>query len=136
MNKIARFKEYSKNEELMHGYDTDSGGSSLLSGIGDKFFGWLGRKSGNLMDASYKFIEDEVERQVKSKEIKEDDSDLVISRTNGIITKKSIEGKSEEEIAQMILDYIKYMKDEILPQFTKPGMSEKRYYQNLKKIKN
>jgi hypothetical protein len=116
MKNIKSFDQYIK-EELTHGYDTDTGGSSLLTKASDAAFGWLGRKFKNPIDTAYKFIEDEVERQVKSKEIKEDEIDLVISRTNGIITKDFIEGKSEKEIEKMILDYIKYMKDEILPTF-------------------
>ena len=134
MNNIKSFEQYIK-EELTHGYDTDTGGSSLLSGIGDKFFGWIGRGTGNIFDTAFKFIKDEVERQVKSKEIEKDNSAVVISRTNGIITKKSIEGKSEKEIEEMILDYIEYMKKEVIPHFPKPVISEKRYYHNLQKVK-
>jgi len=134
MKNIKSFDQYIK-EELTHGYDTDTGGSSLFKKASDKAFGWLGRTVfNNPIDTAYKFIEDEVKRQVESEEIKEKDSDFVISQTNGIITKYSTEGKSEKEIEQMILDKIKKIKEEILTQF--PDMSEKRYYHNLQKIKN
>ena len=134
MKNIKSFDQYIK-EELFHGTAREQTGSSLLAKAGDKFFGWIGRGTGNIFDTAFKFIKDEVERQVESKEIEEDNSAVVISRTNGIITEKSIEGKSEKEIEEMILDYIEYMKKEVIPHFPKPVISEKRYYHNLQKVK-
>ncbi len=135
MNNIKSFEQYIKEEFFPTATKGEHGGSKLLQKVGDKVFGWIGDKTGNKVDTAYRLLKAEIAKQVKEGQISPEDEGFVYSKTKMSITEYAVENKSEEEILKMLKDRLELVKKEELSQFTKPVISEKRYYHNLQKVK-
>jgi hypothetical protein len=102
MNKIARFKEYSKNEELFHGYGSSKGeGGGIGSKTADKIFRKVGKFFGNKSD----ILSDYLASKVDDGEITQGESDQIFG-----MLEYSVEDKKEPEIISMVDDKISEMK--------------------------
>ena len=102
MNKITRFKEYSKNEELFHG---QSGGYGE-SGAKSKAFDWLTRKAGVLLKMPGDLLEDYLILKVEEKEITEEEATELLKTLEFTVTydkmkKEQIHSLVDEEISKM-----------------------------------
>ena len=71
MSKIARFEEYTKNEELFHGYTSKGEGGGIGSKTADKVFRKIGKFFGNTSD----ILNDYLVSKVESNEITKGESD-------------------------------------------------------------
>jgi Arc/MetJ-type ribon-helix-helix transcriptional regulator len=103
MKNIKSFEQYIK-EELTHGYDTDTGGSSLLSGIGDEVGGFFGRVFKNKSDIMRGILDELL------KDENEEDIEFIKSQVNRNITQGQIKGKSEDEIREIVSKEIEDIK--------------------------
>jgi hypothetical protein len=102
MNKITRFKEYSKNEELFHG---QSGGYGE-SGAKLKAFDWLTRKTGKLLGMPGDILEDYLLSKVDEEEITEEEATELLKTLEFTVTynkmkKEQIHSLVDEEISKM-----------------------------------
>ena len=74
MNKIVRFNEFSKNEELFHGYGSSKGeGGGIGSETANKVFRKIGKFFGNKSD----ILSDYLASKVDAKEITQGESDSI-----------------------------------------------------------
>jgi len=103
MKNIKSFEQYIK-EELTHGYDTDTGGSPLLSGIGDKVGKFLGKTFGFKSDIMGGILDELL------KDENEEDIEFIKSQVNRNITQGQIKGKSEDEIREIVSKEIEDIK--------------------------
>jgi len=91
MNKIARFKQYSQNEELFHGQPGGRGetGSDLL----DNVFTWLGDKFGLEVDILTTYLNSLVKDEVITEEESNQISKHLLTRVGG---------KNRDQIKKMV----------------------------------
>lgn len=101
MNKIARFKEYSKNEELFHGYSSKGEGGGIGSKTADKVFRKIGKFFGNSTDV----LNDYLVSKVDGGEITQEESDSIFD-----MLEYSCKDKKEAEIVSMVDAKISEMK--------------------------
>jgi len=101
MNKIARFKEYSKNEELFHGYSAKGEGGGIGSKTADKVFRKIGKFFGNTADT----LNDYLASKVDGGEITQQESDQIFD-----MLEYSCRDKKEAEIVSMVDAKIAEMK--------------------------
>ena len=102
MNKIVRFEEFSKNEELFHGYGSSKGeGGGIGSKTADKVFRKIGKFFGNTADT----LNDYLASKVDAKEITQGESDSIFD-----MLEYSCRDKKEAEIVSMVDDKISEMK--------------------------
>ena len=111
MNKIARFKEFTTNEELHHGYSGagEGGGSKLLQKVSSKVGRWLGSKLfGNEVDIMRNILDGILNDPNQRSEfgIDEKNIELVKSEVERITTEGMFKKKSEEEITEILMEYI------------------------------
>jgi hypothetical protein len=111
MNKIARFEEFSKNEELTHGinHPSEYGGSQLLQKVSSKVGRWLGSKLfGNEVDIMRNILDGILNDPNQRSEfgIDEKNIELVKSEVERITTEGMFKKKSEEEITEILMEYI------------------------------
>ena len=101
MNKIARFEEFSTNEELFHGYGSSKGeGGGIGSKTADKVFRKIGKFFGNTADT----LNDYLASKVDANEITQGESDHVYDRLE-----YSTRGKKGPEIQSMVDSYLDEM---------------------------
>ena len=102
MNKIVRFEEFSKNEELFHGYGSSKGeGGGIGSKTADKIFRKVGKFFGNTAD----ILNDYLVSKVDDGEITKGESDSIFD-----MLEYSCRGKKTEEIHSMADEKIAEMK--------------------------
>jgi hypothetical protein len=102
MNKIVRFEEFSKNEELFHGYGSSKGeGGGIGSKTADKVFRKIGKFFGNTADT----LNDYLASKVDAKEITQGESDNIYD-----MLEYSCRDKKEDEIHSMVDAKISEMK--------------------------
>ena len=102
MNKIVRFEEFSKNEELFHGYGSSKGeGGGIGSKTADKIFRKIGKFFGNTAD----ILNDYLVSKVDDGEITKGESDSIFD-----MLEYSCRDKKEAEIVSMVDDKISEMK--------------------------
>jgi len=102
MNKIARFKEYSRNEELFHGYGSSKGeGGGIGSETADKIFRKIGKFFGNSAD----ILNDYLVSKVDDGQITKGESDRIFDMLEYICR-----DKKEPEIISMVDAKISEMK--------------------------
>ena len=100
MSKIARFEEYTKNEELFHGYTSKGEGGGIGSKTADKVFRKIGKFFGNTAD----ILNDYLANKVEAGEITAADSNQLFDILEyGCRDKKKEEiySKVDAEIAKM-----------------------------------
>jgi hypothetical protein len=102
MNKIVRFEEFSKNEELFHGQSSGYGESGAKS----KAFDWITRKTGKLLGMPADILEDYLISKVDDGEITEEQSeqilkDLEFTVSHNKMKKEQIYALVDEEISKM-----------------------------------
>ena len=102
MNKIVRFEEFSKNEELFHGYGSSKGeGGGIGSKTADKIFRKVGKFFGNTADT----LNDYLASKVDANEITQGESDSIFD-----MLEYSCRDKKEAEIVSMVDAKISEMK--------------------------
>ena len=101
MNKIVRFEEFSKNEELFHGYSSKGEGGGIGSKTADKVFRKIGKFFGNSADV----LNDYLATKVDANEITQGESDSLFD-----MLEYSCRDKKEAEIVSMVDDKISEMK--------------------------
>jgi hypothetical protein len=102
MNKIVRFEEFSKNEELFHGYGSSKGeGGGIGSKTADKVFRKIGKFFGNTADT----LNDYLASKVDAKEITQGESDSIFD-----MLEYSCRDKKEADIISMVDAKISEMK--------------------------
>jgi len=112
MNKIARFKEYSKNEELFNGYGSYKGeGGGIGSKTADKIFRKVGKFFGNTTD----ILNDYLASKVDDKVITQEEANHVYDRLE-----YSTRGKKGPEIQSMVDSYL----DEMFGEFQGDSRTE------------
>ena len=101
MNKIARFEEFSTNEELFHGYGSSKGeGGGIGSETADKIFRKIGKFFGNSAD----ILNDYLISKVNDKVITQEEANHVYDRLE-----YSARGKKGPEIQSMVDSYLDEM---------------------------
>ena len=94
MNKIVRFEEFSKNEELFHGYGSSKGeGGGIGSKTADKVFRKIGKFFGNTADT----LNDYLASKVDAMELTQAESDSMFD-----MLEYSCRDKKEQEIHSMV----------------------------------
>jgi len=93
MKKIARFEDYSKNEELFHGYTSKGEGGGIGSKTADKIFRKLGKFFGNTAD----ILNDYLVSKVEAKELTQSESDRLFD-----MLEYNCRDKKEQEIHSMV----------------------------------
>jgi hypothetical protein len=102
MNKIVRFNEFSKNEELFHGYGSSKGeGGGIGSKTADKVFRKIGKFFGNTADT----LNDYLVSKVDDGEITQLESDNIFD-----MLEYDCRNKKEAEIHSMVDAKISEMK--------------------------
>ena len=102
MNKIVRFNEFSKNEELFHGYGSSKGeGGGIGSKTADKVFRKIGKFFGNTADT----LNDYLVSKVDDGEITQLESDNIFD-----MLEYDCRNKKEAEIVSMVDEKIAEMK--------------------------
>ncbi len=102
MNKIVRFEEFSKNEELFHGYGSSKGeGGGIGSKTADKVFRKIGKFFGNTAD----ILNDYLVSKVDDGEITKGESDSIFD-----MLEYSCRDKKEADIISMVDAKISEMK--------------------------
>ena len=102
MNKIVRFEEFSKNEELFHGYGSSKGeGGGIGSETADKIFRKIGKFFGNTAD----ILNDYLVSKVDDGEITKGESDSIFD-----MLEYSCRDKKEADIISMVDAKISEMK--------------------------
>jgi hypothetical protein len=101
MNKIVTFKEFSKNEELFHGYSAKGEGGGIGSKTADKIFRKVGKFFGNTAD----ILSDYLASKVEEDEITQGESDNIYD-----MLEYSCRDKKKDEIHSMVDDKISEMK--------------------------
>lgn len=93
MNRIARFEEFSTNEELFHGYTSKGEGGGIGSKTADKVFRKIGKFFGNPTDTLNDYLISKVE-----------DGVITQAEADEIYTKLefSVKGKKGPEIMSMV----------------------------------
>jgi hypothetical protein len=102
MNKIVRFEEFSKNEELFHGYGASKGeGGGIGSKTADKIFRKVGKFFGNTADILNDYIMSKV-----------DNGEITQSEGNQLYDALEYSSRSmkRQEIESMVDSKIKEMK--------------------------
>jgi hypothetical protein len=93
MNRIARFEEFSTNEELFHGYTSKGEGGGIGSKTADKVFRKIGKFFGNSAD----ILNDYLASKVDANEITQSESDKLFD-----MLEYSCRGKKGPEIQSMV----------------------------------
>jgi len=101
MSKIARFEEFTKNEELFHGYTSKGEGGGIGSKTADKIFRKIGKFFGNTADV----LNDYLVSKVDDGQITQAESDRLFD-----MLEYSCRDKKEDEIHSMVDDKISEMK--------------------------
>ena len=101
MNKIARFNEFSTNEELFHGYSSKGEGGGIGSKTADKVFRKIGKFFGNTADT----LNDYLVSKVDDGEITQLESDSIFD-----MLEYSCRDKKEADIISMVDAKISEMK--------------------------
>ena len=101
MGKIIKFAEFTKNEELFHGYSSKGEGGGIGSKTADKLFRKVGKFFGNTSDILNDYLADKVE----SGEITEVDSNQLFD-----MLEFRCRDKKAEEICSLVDAEIAKMK--------------------------
>ena len=101
MNKIVRFEEFSKNEELFHGYSSKGEGGGIGSKTADKVFRKIGKFFGNTAD----ILNDYLASKVDGGELTQVESDNIYD-----MLEYSCRDKKSDEIHSMVDAKISEMK--------------------------
>ena len=101
MNKIVRFEEFSKNEELFHGYSSKGEGGGIGSKTADKIFRKVGKFFGNTAD----ILNDYLASKVDDGELTQGESDNIYD-----MLEYSCRDKKSDEIHSMVDAKISEMK--------------------------
>ena len=115
MNKIIRFKEFSKNEELFHGYSSKGEGGGIGSETAKKIFSKVGSTANKFLknigfEGGFEGdVMEEILDELIQKE-KEEDRSFLKSQVNRNITQDQIKGKSDDEIRKIVDNEIKNVK--------------------------
>jgi hypothetical protein len=111
MNKIVRFNEFSKNEELFHGYGSSKGeGGGIGSETANKIFGKVGSFANKFFGGLEGDVMGGILDELIQKE-KEEDRDFIKSQVDKNITAGKLKGKSEDEIRTIVADEIINVKE-------------------------
>jgi uncharacterized protein YuzB (UPF0349 family) len=105
MNKIARFEEFSQNEELFHGYTSKGEGGGIGSKTANKVFRKIGKFFGNSAD----ILNDYLLSKVEDKVITQSEADEVYD-----MLEYSCRGKKGPEIQSMVDAKLEEMYGEFL----------------------
>jgi hypothetical protein len=100
MNKIVRFEEFSKNEELFHGYSSKGEGGGIGSKTADKIFRKVGKFFGNTAD----ILNDYIMSKVDSGEITESEGNQLydaLEYSSRSMKKQEIESMVDSKIKEM-----------------------------------
>ena len=100
MKKIVRFEEFSKNEELFHGYHHGGTGAKW------KAWDWATRKTGVLLNMPADILEDYLLSKVDEKEITEEQAEQLLKSLEFTVSynkmkKEQIHSLVDEEISKM-----------------------------------
>jgi hypothetical protein len=105
MNNIKSFEQYIKEEFYPQATKGEGGGSKWFSKISDTAGQFLGKKLGIKSDIMGGILDELLKGE------KEEDVDFIKSQVNRNITQGQIEGKSDEEIREIVSKEIKNVKE-------------------------